>query len=320
MWTTADLHNVQTHGLYHGIKVHLEIDLPGHTSSVAHAYPHLTTAAHETDWSSYAVEPPPGQLRLNSSEVYSFLTTLLHDLLPRSSPFSSLYHTGGDELSHNAYILDATVNSSSLEVLQPLLQNLIDHVFAIAESHSMTPVVWEEMVLDWNLTLPKSTIVQTWQSASSLSAVLARGHKALFGSNAHWYLDCGHGQFLDTNMSNPDSPVKPPYTDYCDPYKNWRHVYSYDPLLGIPQEQKHLVVGGEVHLWGELTDSSTLDGMLWPRAAAAAEVLWSGIRARVEEGTTRRLAELRERLVAAGVAAGMVQMEWCLRYEGGCML
>lgn len=320
IWTAADLRDVQKHGLNHGVEVYLEIDLPGHTASIAHACRNLTVAAHELHWSSYAVEPPSGQLKLNSSEVPSFLATLLNDLLPRSSKYSSLFHIGGDELNLEAYTLEPTVNSSSTAVIRPLLQSFIDHMLSITTSHSLTPLVWEEMLLEWNLTLPASTIIQTWKSATSLSAVLQRGHKALFGANTHWYLDCGHGYFLDPNPSNPDSPIKPPYTDYCGPYKNWRHVYSYDPLADVMQAQRQLVVGGEVHLWGELTDSVTLDGMLWPRAAAAAEVLWSGTGRPMEEETTRRLAEMRERLVLAGVAAGMVQMEWCLRHEGGCTL
>ena len=34
VWTTEDLENVQRHGLYHGVEVYLEIDLPGHTASI----------------------------------------------------------------------------------------------------------------------------------------------------------------------------------------------------------------------------------------------------------------------------------------------
>ena len=89
--------------------------------------------------------------------------------------------------------------------------------------------------------------------------------------------------------------------------------------MDIPKEKKYLVVGGEVHLWGELTDGVNLDGMLWPRAAAAAEVLWRG-KGEVGEGSTRRLAEMRERLVARGVGAGVVQMTWGLMNEGTCIL
>jgi hexosaminidase len=320
IWTSLDLESVQEYGYYHGIEVYIEIDLPGHTSSIGHAYKDLTTAAYENDWSTYAMEPPSGQLKLNSSAVFTFLETLLHDLLPRTAKYSSLYHTGGDEVNARAYLLEPLVNASSTAVIQPLLQAMINHVFRIAESYSLTPVVWEEMLLEWNLTLPDSVLVQTWQSTEALAAVLATGHKALFGSNTHWYLDCGHGQWLDPDLSRSDTPIEPPYLDYCGPYKNWRHIYSYRPLVGIPEHQRHLVIGGEVHLWGELTDWVTLDSMLWPRVAAAAEVLWSYPDGLADESTTRRLAEMRERLVASGIAAGMVQMEWCLRYKGGCTL
>jgi hexosaminidase len=274
---------------------------------------------------SLALEPPSGQLRLNSSDVTRFIRTLLNDLLPRSSRWSSKFHIGGDELNTHAYSLDPTVKSSSPRVLQPLLHTFIDHVISITQSYGIQSIVWEEMALDWNLTLPDSVIVQTWRSTSALASVLAKGHKALFGSSSHWYLDCGFGYFMDPdlknpNLSDPDRQVKPPYLDYCSPYKNWRHIYSYNPLERIPQEHRHLIVGGEVHLWGELTDSVSLDSTMWPRVAAAAEVMWSGTGKMADEGTTRRLAEFRDRLVAKGVGAGMVQMEWFLRNEGGCTL
>lgn len=57
----------------------------------------------------------------------------------------------------------------------------------------------------------------------------------------------------------------------------------------------NLVVGEEAHLWGELTDSVSLDSMLWPGVAAAAEVMWSAPGKKPDESTTRRLADMRER-------------------------
>ena len=321
IWHVEDLEAVQLHGTNYGVQVFLEIDLPGHTTSIGNAYPHLVTAK-DVPWPEYALEPPSGQLRLNSSDVPPFIENLLNDILPRTSRHSPLFHLGGDELNTNAYLLDPTVRSSSHEVLQPLVQAFIDHVISIAAAHCLTVIMWEEMVLDWNLTLPRDVIIQTWRGSDddALGSILNQGFKTLFGSNAHWYLDCGYGSFVDPEPSNPTSPVKPPYLDYCSPYKNWRHMYAYDPLTAIPQNQRHLVLGGEVHLWGELTDSVSLDGMLWPRVAAAAEVLWSGPGKNPDESTTRRLAEMRERLVMKGVGAGVVQMEWCLRHKGGCRL
>lgn len=321
IWHTEDLEAVQRHGTNYGVQVFVEIDLPGHTTSIGNAYPHLVTAK-DMPWPEYALEPPSGQLRLNSSEVPPFIETLLTDLLSRTSKHSSLFHLGGDELNLNAYLLDPTVNSASHQILQPLVQAFIDHVISLATSYCLTVIMWEEMVIGWNLTLPKNVIIQTWRGSddNALTSILNKGYRTLFGSNAHWYLDCGHGSFIDPESANPDSPVKPPYLDYCGPYKNWRHMYAYNPVAHIPQSQRHLVVGGEAHLWGELTDSVNLDGMLWPRVAAAAEVMWSAPGKKPDESTTRRLADMRERLVMRGVGAGVVQMEWCLRHEGGCRL
>ncbi|MCJ1387987.1 N-acetyl-glucosamine-6-phosphate deacetylase [Xylographa bjoerkii] len=319
IWTASDLRNVQEYGQSLGVEVYLEIDLPGHTASIHHSYPELITAYNRQPWEPYAAEPPSGQLKLNSPFVTLFLMALLSDLFPRTAPYSSYFHLGGDELNTNSYALDPTVNSSSKAVLRPLLQDFYDQVFALTAAHSLTPLAWEEILLDWDLTIPPSTIIQTWRKPASLAAVVARGHRALFGPSTHWYLDCGLGTWMDPDLSKPDHiRTKPPYPDWCPPYKNWRLMYDYDPLEGIPDKDRHLVIGGEAHLWGELTDSVGLDGMLWPRVAAAAEVLWRG-KGEVEEGATRRLAEMRERLVARGVGAGMVQMEWCLQNPGGCL-
>lgn len=66
----------------------------------------------------------------------------------------------------------------------------------------------------------------------------------------------------------------------------------------------------------------TLDSKLWPRAAAAGEILWLGFQGEkgVNEDVMRRLAGLRERFVARGVGAGVVGMAWCLMNRGGCLV
>lgn len=75
-----------------------------------------------------------------------------------------------------------------------------------------------------------------------------------------------------------------------------------------------------MHIWSEQTDPVNVDAMVWPRASAAGEVLWSG--RQDEMGVNRsqldaspRLAEMRERLVARGVGAGPVQMVFCTQAD-----
>ena len=321
IWTVADLHKVQQFGADRGVEVYIEIDMPGHTASIHQSYPELITSFNRKPWEEYSAQPPSGQLDLNSSTVHKFTDTLLSDLLPRTKPFSSLFHLGGDEITAAAYNVTQTE-------LKPSLQSFVDRAISIVRKNGLTPLVWEEQVLDYNLTLPADTIVQAWRGAtmdpnarSSLAELVGRGHRALFGSNDYWYLDCGHGTWLDPDSQRDASGrvvIKDPYLDYCAPYKNYRHILSYDPLVDIPLNQRHLIVGGEVHLWGELTDGVNLDGMLWPRVAAAGEVLWRG-KGTVGEESTRSLAEMREWLVGMGVGSGPVQVTWCLMNPGNCV-
>ena len=315
IWSVQDLEKVQQYGWYRGVEVYLEIDMPGHTASIFHAYPDLVVAYNLQPWKKWALEPPSGQIRLDSPEVDDFLKTLFEDLLPRTRPYTSRFHLGGDEFNSEVYTLDPDIRSSSKEVLKPLLQELFDNVIGYLKSQDMVPHIWHDLLLDWDLDFPPETVFQAWKPGG-LEEIVARGHRAIFGSCTEWYLDSGYGTFIDPK--DHASPIKYPYPDWNGPYKNWRQILSYDPLVNIPEEKKHLIIGGEMCLWGELADGVNLDHMLWPRIAAGAEMLWDG-KGEVCEATTRRLAEFRERLLKAGIQAGVVQMEWGLRNDGGCI-
>lgn len=319
IWSVKDLEEVQKYGLYRGVEVYLEIDTPGHTGSIALSHPDLITAYNQHPWGNYSQEPPAGQLKLNSPDVNSFITTLFKDLLPRVSKYNTRFHVGGDELNTEAYKLDPTVNSSDKQVIRPFLQKFVDNMLSLVQSYHLTPHIWEDMLLEWNLTLPSNTIIQTWLP-EGLENTVAKDYRALFGPSDAWYLDCGFGTFIDP-LNATKSSIQPPYADWCAPYKNWRSILAYNPLKNITEEKQHLVLGGEVHLWTEQTDSTSLDFMLWPRVAAAAEMLWRGpANVEVGEKTTRRLAVMREQLVKKGVRSGVVQMEWSLRNPGETVL
>lgn len=323
-YSPKDIQDIQQYGVARGIEVILEIDMPGHTASIALSDPDLITAFNiQPAWSTYANEPPSGQLKLNSPAVYAFLEKVWNDLLPRLSPYSAYFHTGGDELNVNAYNYDPTVKSNLSSVIQPYLQKFVDFNHAKLRANGLTPIVWEEMLLDWNLTLGSDVIVQTWLSEDSVANTVAKGHKALVGNYNFWYLDCGKGQWIDFYPAS--AATYWPFADYCSPTKNWRLIYSYDPLAGVPPNATHLVLGGEVHMWSEQTDGVNLDDMIWPRASAAGEVLWSGAKNEAGENRSQveaspRLSEIRERMVQRGVRAGPVQMVFCTQNGTQCAL
>jgi len=324
-YSPEDVHALQEYGALLGVEVVVEIDQPGHTSAIAFAYPDLIAAFNaQPDWDKYCLEPPCGTLKLNSSNVSNFLAKLFADLLPRLKPFASYFHLGGDEVTANAYTLDDTVNSKKTEVLQPLLQKFMDRNQKQVQAADFTPLIWEDQLLEWNLTLPNNTIVQTWLSTQSVAETVKRGYRALVGNYNFWYLDCGYGGWMNFHPGKA-SQQNWPYLDYCQPRHNWRWMYSYDPLDGVPEDLQHLVLGGEAHIWSEQTDPVNLHQMVWPRVCAVGEVLWSGAKDvhgqnRSQITASPRLSEMRERLVARGVRAEPVQMPYCTQNETQCAL
>lgn len=56
---------------------------------------------------------------------------------------------------------------------------------------------FQEQLLDWDLDLPKNTIVQSWLSAQSVAQIVKKGYQTIAGAYQLWYLDCGQGEWLD---------------------------------------------------------------------------------------------------------------------------
>lgn len=169
-----------------GIETAIEIDMPGHTSSIWFSHPELITAFNAQPYSTYCAEPPCGSLKLNDSAVYSFLDTMFDDLFPRISEYSAYFHSGGDEVNFNAYLLDDTVKSNDTAVLQPLMQTFIDHVHGKIRAAGLTPIVWEEMLLTYNLTMGSDVMVNCWLSDESVAQTVAKGHRAIVGNYNNW--------------------------------------------------------------------------------------------------------------------------------------
>lgn len=185
-YSTKDIQTIQTYALQRGIEVIIEFDMPGHTTAIGLAYPDLIAGFEATPWDKYCAEPPCGSLKLNSPAVYDFLEKLFDDVLPRVKPYSAYFHTGGDEVNSQVYLLDETVKSNDSKVIGPLIQKLVDRNHAQVRAAGLTPIVWEEMALQWNLTLGSDVLVQTWQSDEAVAAVTAKGLKALAGNYNYW--------------------------------------------------------------------------------------------------------------------------------------
>ena len=126
-WYSADdLDEILEYAAARGIQAYLEIDMPGHTNSIAYSHPELIAASNiQPNWLTYANQPPSGQLKLNDSDVAEFMAVILADVLPRTEKASPYFHTGGDEVNTNVYLLDPGVRSNVSTEIQPYLQDFV---------------------------------------------------------------------------------------------------------------------------------------------------------------------------------------------------
>jgi hexosaminidase len=125
-----------------------------------------------------------------------------------------------------------------------------------------------------------------------LSAVTAAGLKAILASP--WYLD---------------------YISYG---ADWSKYYTAEPLnFNGTEAQKALVMGGEACLWAEFVDATNVESVLWPRASAVAERLWSPESLKDPNAAAPRIEEHRCRLVSRGVYAKPPNGPSFCPYEAG---
>ncbi|KAG5532765.1 hypothetical protein RHGRI_027161 [Rhododendron griersonianum] len=274
-----------------GINVLAEIDVPGHAQSWGTGYPTL--------WPSQDCQQP---LDVSNEFTFQVIDGILSDL---SKVFKFKYvHLGGDEVNTKKMFrtfLDLlklwwsetlmqdprTIAVAFVILLQKQGMNasqgyeyFVLRAQEIALSHGYECINWEETFRTFGDKLNRKTVVHNWLDVGVAAQVVAAGLRCIVSRQDKWYLD-----HLNTF---------------------WPEFYSYEPLTNITDpKQQELVIGGEVCMWGETVDGSDIEQTIWPRAAAAAERLWTPYEklAKDPAQVIGRLTQFRCLLNQRGVAA-----------------
>ncbi|KAG2194475.1 hypothetical protein INT46_004845 [Mucor plumbeus] len=333
VYSQSDVKKILAYAEERGIRVVLELDMPAHTASIVESHPDYMICTDEF-WAAYAAEPPAGQLDPINDEAFGLVKDLIKEAT-QTFP-DSLYHTGGDEINTACWELDTGIqeyskknNLTTHEIWFEWTNKLLTFVNNETEKR---PIIWEDPIKDGG-SYPKNTIVQSWVKPPSTYTSI--GHDVIVTNYDYFYLDCGHGGWV----GNDDRYLSPTQTEtstdvfnyggvggsWCAPFKTWQRIYSYDLTYGIEKSHKGKVLGGELAMWSEQTGPTVIDGRLWPRSAAGAEIYWSGsydnkgVR-RTVKTASERFYDWVYRLQARGIDAEPVQPKYCARHPNACDL
>ncbi|KAL6149714.1 woronin body major protein [Exserohilum turcicum] len=346
VYSQATLKEIVKYAAARGVRIIPEVDMPGHASSGwAQVDESILTCQNSwwanDDWPKHtAVEPNPGQLDILNNKTYE-VTAKVYKELATIFP-GDWFHIGGDELFRNCNNFSAKAREffDSGKTMGDLYQVWVDRAIPTFRAQvNKTFVMWEDVKLSADVAatgnVPKDIVLQAWNDGlNHISNLTSQGYRVIVSSSDFIYLDCGNGGWVGNDprynvMKNPDTTT-PNFNwgagggDWCAPYKTWQRIYDFDFTLNLTDTQKSLVEGAIAPLWSEQVDSVVISQKMWPRAAALAELVWSGNRdkdghKRTTE-MTQRILNFREYLVANGVQATALMPAYCRQHPHACDL
>jgi hexosaminidase len=239
-----------------------EIEMPGHATAATVAYPQLGVDGHATavvpsDWGIY-----PNLFNVEDA-TFEFIEDVLREVLEL---FPGEYiHVGGDEAVKDQWKSSPRVQQLMRErgiADEHALQSyFIQRVGRFLSAHGRRLIGWDE-ILEGGLA--EDATVMSWRGIDGALAAAAAGHDAVLSPWPTLYLDNRQGA----------GATEPPGRGRVISLED---VYSFDPMPAtLPSERYHHILGVQANLWTEhMRTEERAQWMVWPRAAAIAEIGWS---------------------------------------------
>ncbi|CAJ0576696.1 unnamed protein product, partial [Mesorhabditis spiculigera] len=268
VYTKQDIKDIVDYARIRGIRVMPEFDTPAHTGAWRGVEGLVTRCFDENQVETNL----PNLLDASEEKTFEFLSEFFKEV---AADFPDAYiHLGGDEsdlfirecwdrnvkiqqfMERNNFYTTTQLENYYFGRLQDIVANATNH---------KTQVFWQEVYDNNNPST--SAIVHLWKGNThqnikdSARIITATGQRVIVSSC--WYLNYHKygADWKDAIANQIESNAK---YYYCDP----RDFEGSD-------EQKSLVLGGIVTMWGEMVDATNIEARTWPRASAAAERLWS---------------------------------------------
>ncbi|GAB3896754.1 glycoside hydrolase family 20 protein [Spirosoma agri] len=291
-YTQDEVREVVRYAASKYINVVPEIELPGHALAALAAYPELGCNA-----TSYQVATKWGvfdDVFCPTEKTFSFLQDVLTEVI---GLFPGKYiHIGGDECPKTVWRKSAfcqqLIKREGLKDENGLQRYFVNRIDKFVTSKGRRIIGWDEILEGNNpsIRLSPNATVMSWRGIKGGIQAARQNHDVIMTPGQFCYLDHFQG----------DPAQEPTGFGGLLPLAM---VYSYNPTPPelSPSEATH-ILGAQANVWTEyIKTSDQLEYMVWPRAAALAEVVWTPLSQKNYDDFTRRLPVHFERLAALNV-------------------
>src|SRR6476620_696069 len=271
-YTQDDIRELVQYAKARFVNILPEIDVPGHSLAAVVSYPELSCTPDAKNYVVRSVEQimdwshgaPPIALVDNTlcpanERVYGFLDTVITQVA-QLFPFEYI-HMGGDETPQNFWkktpeILEL-MKREGLKDMHQVQGYFEKRVEKIVQSKGKKFMGWDEIV---EAGVTPTAGVMSWRGMKGGIEAAKTGHEVVMSPTTYAYLDYMQGD-----------PITEPKV-YASLRLN--KAYEFEPLPeGVNAKY---VKGGQGNLWTEqIANMRTVQYMLWPRALAIAESVWS---------------------------------------------
>ncbi|MFI5186309.1 MAG: beta-N-acetylhexosaminidase [Chitinophagales bacterium] len=271
-FTQDDIKEIVQYAKDRFVNILPEIDVPGHSLSAVVSYPelsctpgaenyHVNSGESFMDW-SHGAPPIAGvdnTLCPANEKVYDFLDKVFTELA-QLFPFEYI-HVGGDECPKNFWeksdAVKALMQREGLKTQEEVQSYFEKRVEKIIESKGKKVIGWDE-ILEGGLA--PNAAVMSWRGMQGGIAAAKMGHEVVMSPTTYTYLD----------YMQSDEVMEPHV--YAE--LRLKKAYEFEPLPDSIDPK--YIKGGQANLWTEQVYNMRHEQyMVWPRAFATAEVLWS---------------------------------------------
>jgi hexosaminidase len=202
-YTRRQIRDVVAYARERGIQVLPEIDMPGHASAIAVAYPELMSApgpyAMEYRWGVHKPTLNPA-----NEDVYKFADAIIEEVA-ELFPFEYL-HIGGDEVDPEHWNanqqIQAFMHEKGLKDHYALHAYFNKRLQKILQKHNRKMIGWDEIQ---HKDLPKDIVIHSWRGPDGVSDAVSHGFQAILSTG--YYLD--QPQTSAYHYRNDPIPPKP---------------------------------------------------------------------------------------------------------------